>query len=176
MDKRMVNQRHQTHSNDLNNTFRNKFHYWFVQYNPFYFFSALSVLFGVYLVSLGLKDIGWNEGQLALTGIMQVYEILFIIGAAFLFRVARQSRPAVMLALMEVFFLFDCTLRNETIVSFGRIGQISSVIWILLVPVKLLLLALIFRLRKVLATITGATIAAAGMAVTPHLFEMLISS
>ena len=35
-------------------------YYWFVQYNPFFFFSALCVLIGMYLVTTGLSD--WYTG------------------------------------------------------------------------------------------------------------------
>jgi len=90
----------------MDGRFRKLFHRWFVQYNPLYFVSALCVLLGMFLVSLGLGDLGWNLGQIILTAVIQVYEILLITGAAILFRLAGERRPAVILGLLEVFFLF----------------------------------------------------------------------
>jgi len=44
--------------------FKKKLHYWFVQYNPLYFFSAFCVLLGVFLISQGLEELGWKNGPL----------------------------------------------------------------------------------------------------------------
>ena len=68
-------------------------YYWFVQYNPFFFFSALCVLIGMYLVTTGLSD--WYTGQLVLASVMNVYELCLILGAVLLFRVAGKRRPGV---------------------------------------------------------------------------------
>ena len=89
---------------------RKKLNYWFVQYNPLYFFSALCVLFGVFLISKGLPELDWRKGQSLLTAVMQFYEILLIAGAALLVRMAGQYRPAVILALIEIFFIFSICL------------------------------------------------------------------
>ncbi len=48
----------------LDQELRDLVHRWFVRYNPLYFFSAASMLLGVYLVSRGLDEIGWRPGKL----------------------------------------------------------------------------------------------------------------
>lgn len=148
-------------------------HYWFVQYNPLYFFSAFSVLLGMFLVSRGLSEMEWQKGQLLLTVVMQSYEILLIAGAALLFRVAGQHRPAVILGLIEVFFLFDCTFRAELMTTLGDIGIMASAVWVGLVACKLMALAWIFRLRVSPAVILIPTLAAMGIAGFPHALETL---
>ena len=68
------------------------FHRWFVQYNPLYFAGALCILGGVILVTRDPGD--WDSGQLALAGIIQLYEVALIAGAAILFNLPGQRRPA----------------------------------------------------------------------------------
>ena len=85
---------------------------WFVEYNPLYFFSALCVLAGVLLVSRALPEAGLEGGRLILAGVVQLYELLLIGAAALLFRVAGQRRPAVMLAIVAIPFLFDWTFQT----------------------------------------------------------------
>ena len=68
---------------------RSLLHCWFVQYNPLYFFSALCVLIGMFLVSLGLDALDWVRGQIILSLVIQLYEFLLIAGAALLFRKAK---------------------------------------------------------------------------------------
>jgi hypothetical protein len=146
-------------------------HYWFIQYNPLYFFSALCILFGVFLVSRGLREVEWEKGQILLTAVMQVYEIFLITGSAILFRKAGQFRPAVILGLLQVFFIFDCTLRTETMVTAGLVGRIITVAWIAMVPLKLIALAWIFRLKSTAPIVFVATLMAYGFAGIPHAFN-----
>jgi len=47
----------------LSEKLREKLHYWFIQYNPLYFFSALCILFGVFLISKGLPELNWQRGN-----------------------------------------------------------------------------------------------------------------
>ena len=158
-------------SNELPDWLVKKLHVWFVQYNPLYFFSALCVLFGMFLISRGLGQMGWKEGQLLLTAINQLYEILLIAGAGLLYRVAGQSRPAVVLGLIEVFFLFDCTFRNEVMTTLGGLGVVGTVAWVYLVAIKLNLLVWVFRLKASAAAIVIPILAAIGLAGLPHAFE-----
>ncbi len=104
---------HKEHISDTGGWFQHVVYDWFVRYNPLYFFSALCVLLGMYFVSQGLEAMEWTAGQLLLSRVIQVYEILLIAGAALLFRGAKLSRPAVILGIMEMVFLFDCTFRAE---------------------------------------------------------------
>ncbi len=59
------------------------------QHIPPYFFSALCVLFGMFLVSQGLREMEWKQGQIILTVVIQCYEILLIAGAALLIYLGR---------------------------------------------------------------------------------------
>jgi hypothetical protein len=165
-----MNDKHK--SNELPDWLQKKLHYWFVQYNPLYFFSALCVLFGMFLFSRGLGQMGWKEGQLLLTAVSQLYEILLIIGAGLLFRVAGQFRPAVILGLIEVFFLLDCTFRIELMTTLGGLGVVATVAWVYLVAIKLNLLVWVFRLKVSAAAIVIPILAAIGLAGVPHVFEL----
>lgn|GEM_PF-6109190 len=69
--------------------------YWFVQYNPWYFFSAQCVFTGVCLVAGDLESLqafSVEQAQLGLFSIIQLYELLLIAGAAFL--IHRNTEPA----------------------------------------------------------------------------------
>src|SRR5690348_13666898 len=96
--------------------------YWFVKYNPFYFFSALCILSGVFLVSRELQPDQITTGKFLLAATVQVYEFFLIFACALLFRGLNQHRPAVILGLLEVLFLFDCTCETEALISLGQTG------------------------------------------------------
>ena len=65
-----------------NNSYLNKLCYeWFVRYNPLYFVSAACFIFGVLLVSKGISDIDWIDGQIILTGVIEFYQILALAGS-----------------------------------------------------------------------------------------------
>src|SRR5579862_5860650 len=86
--------------------------HFFVEFNPLYFISAFCVLSGVFLVARNLDGLGFTsiEAQhFVLFGVIQLYELLVIAGAAFLAHRAGATRPAVLLALLECVLLFDCT-------------------------------------------------------------------
>ena len=147
---------------------KKKLHYWFIQYNPLYFFSALCILFGVFLISKGLPELDWQRGQFLLTAVMQFYEILLIAGSALLIRIAGQYRPAVILTLIEIFFLFDSTFRTEIIATFGRFGIMLSGGWVVMVAIKLAALVWVFRLKVPFVALILPVLAAAGIAGMPH--------
>jgi hypothetical protein len=157
---------------DPTDRLRELLHYWFVQYNPLYFFSALCVLGGTFLVTKGLEKMAWEQGQIVLYAVIQSYELLLIVGMALLFRVAGQRRPAVILAILEVFFLFDPTFRTETIATLGTVGIVLSVAWAIMVMVKLIALAWIFRLKLSPSGFGIPVLAAVGLAITPHVLGM----
>jgi hypothetical protein len=121
--------------------------YLFVQYNPLYLFSAICVLSGMLLISLALEKTDWKQGQILLTAVIQSYEIMLIIGGAILFRRAELYRPAVILGLLEVFFLFDCTFRTEAMFTFGRAGVFLTMTWMTMVALKVAVLKWVFRLK-----------------------------
>ncbi|MHC4778161.1 MAG: hypothetical protein ACYTFG_06235, partial [Planctomycetota bacterium] len=141
---------------------------WFVRYNPLYFFSAFLVLGGVYFMSRGLHDVGWKGGEFLLTAVVQAYELLLIGACALLFRVARQKRPAVILAVVEIFFLFDWTFRTEALGTAGEAGGTAAAIWALLIPLKVCSLLWIFELRVRPLLVIVPSLAAAVLALSPH--------
>ena len=151
---------------------RGLLHYWFVQYNPLYFFSALCVLSGTFLVANDFERMGWEQGQILLTTVIQAYELLLLIGAALLFRVAGQRRPAVILGILEVFFLFDPTFQTSTIATLGTTGLAMSAAWAVMVVVKLEILAWIFRLKTSPTALILPALAAVGVAGTPHVLGL----
>jgi hypothetical protein len=143
-------------------------HYWFVQYNPLYVFSALCVLGGVYLLALELDGDavagGWSLGQVFLFAVIQFYELLLIAAAGFLVHKVGLIRPAIILMMLEGLFLFDCTFRLETISHLGVTGTTLSVVWVVLAPVKVWLLGRALRIdipRTVIWLVAGG---AAGLA------------
>lgn len=136
----------------LTTDWRGLIHYWFVQYNPLYFFSAFCILVGVYLLTreldsnvVGRLNDGWSLGQAFLFAVIQLYEFLLIAAAGFLVHKVGLVRPAIILMMLEGVFLFDCTFRLETISHLGFIGSALSVVWVVLVPVKAWLLGRALR-------------------------------
>ena len=129
-------------------------HYWFVQYNPLYFFSAFCVLAGVSLLALEIDGsaVGginrdWSLAQVFLFAVIQSYELLLIAAAGFLVHKIGLMRPAVILMFLEGLFLFDCTFRLETISHLGLIGTVLSIVWVILVPIKTWLLGVALRIH-----------------------------
>jgi hypothetical protein len=168
--KKMVNQEAITAK--MFEQLRKGAHYWFIQYNPLYFFSAFFILFGMSLVSKGLTTTDWEQGQLLLTAIIQIYEILLIASGALLFRGAGEYRPSVILGLLAVFFLFDCTFRTEVIASLGHIGVVLTVAWIVITALKLMALVWAFQLKAPLTVFTVPILAAMGIAGMPLMFSL----
>jgi hypothetical protein len=144
-------------------------HYWFVQYNPLYFFSALCILTGILLVSRDLVELGWERERLLLAAVLQAYEILLILGGALLFRTPGQRRPAVILGLLESVFLFDCTLQVEVLSALGRHHLLAA--WVALVALKVGALLWAFRLKPSLGALALLVLGALGLAGTPALLS-----
>lgn len=146
------------------------FYDWFVKYNPLYFLSALCFLGGVFLASTGMRSINWIDGQVLLTGVIELYQLLLIACSFILFRKISQTRPAVILAIMNIFFLFDCTYQTEHISSVHVIGGVWTVFWITLLALKLKFLTIIFRLKVPVIGFLIPIFAATGIAGAPYLF------
>ena len=159
-----------TSSNSQSSGWHELIHYWFVQYNPLYFFSAMCVLGGVYLLALELDGNaagahgGWSLAQVFLFSVIQTYELLLIAAAGFLVHKIGLMRPAVILTLLEGVFLLDCTFRLETISHLGATGTALSIAWVALVPLKAWLLARALGVVLPAAVIWLVTGAAAGLA------------
>ena len=140
-------------------SWRELLHYWFVEFNPLYFVSALCILFGVFLVARNIETLAPKSPepvQLVLFAVIQIYEWMLIGGAALLARRARVVRPAVILVLLEAVFLFDCTFRLESIVFLGASAYWLTSAWLVLTLLKVHLLATALRLtlsRRVLSAV-----------------------
>ena len=154
-----------------NNYINQLFYTWFVKYNPLYFISALCFVFGVFLVSRGMHKIYWIDGQIILTAVIESYEMLLLVGSFILYRKVSQHRPAIILALLNIIFLFDCTFQTEHISTLGYIGGFSTAIWLLLFIVKLKLLLWIFRLKLPVIGFMVPILAAIGITATPYLLD-----
>ena len=154
-----------------NNYINQLLYVWFVKYNPLYFISALCFVFGVLLVSRGMHKIDWIDGQIILTAVIESYEIALLAGSFILYRKISQYRPAIILALLNIIYLFDCTFQTEHISTLGYLGGFSTVIWLLLFIVKLKMLVWIFRLKLPVIGFIIPVLAAIGIAGTPYLLD-----
>ena len=128
--------------------------HWFVHFNPLYLLSAFCVLTGVFLVNRSLDLLpadAFDGPRLALFAVIQAYEALIVAGAAFLARRARAVRPAVLLVLLEAVFLFDGTLRLESLVLRAPLRFGVSLLWLAFIPVKVWGMAAALRVRLTLA-------------------------
>ncbi|MGN7612119.1 hypothetical protein ACQZV8_08560 [Magnetococcales bacterium HHB-1] len=126
------------------------FRYWFVQYNPLYLFSALFALSGLFLITLNMHEVARDDFYLAnfaFMGAIQLYEFLLILGALFLVRIVKQQRPAILLALLEMLFLLDCSFRLENVHHLGDAGRWVPLLWSFLVFCKVALLLWVFKIK-----------------------------
>lgn len=119
----------------LDQQLRELLHEWFVVYNPLYFTSALCFLVGVYMGSQELGALAWRQGDIALLGIIQIYEFA-LLGAAAILWLAGERRPATILLLLETLFLFDPTFEIETITHLEPWDWPLAAVWLLLAGVK----------------------------------------
>lgn len=139
--------------------------YWFVEFNPLYFISAFCVLYGVFLIARNIDSVATvtpERAQLILFFVMQAYEVLLIGGAAFLVQRAGAVRPAVLLAMLEALFVFDCTFRLEGIALIGPLAApLMLGLWLGFTAAKVWALATIFRIALP-PRLLASTIAVAG--------------
>ena len=145
---------------------RRLLHHCFVQYNPLFFFSALCFLGGVALVSHAFAALKIGREFMSLAGVVQAYELAVILGAALLYRLPGQRRPAVILALLALILVFDPTNQIEALATL-RNGAWG--VWALLVPAKLALLARAVRVRASPGVWAGVAAGALLMAASPLL-------
>jgi hypothetical protein len=145
-------------------------HRWFVQYNPLYFASALLVLGGLFLVAggLGVDDIGSHT---AVAAIAQLYQFLLLGAARLLVSRPCGRRPALLLGLVTLVFLFDGALCSERLASAGRAAlPVAAALGVLDVA-KLALLCRLFRLRGADGSFAVAASALFALPVLPHLVD-----
>ena len=145
---------------------------WFVQYNPLYFFSTLCVMGGVFLISNGLERVAAHGGTLVLAFVVQAYEVLLLIGAALLFRVAGERRPAVIMGVLELFFLFDWVFQSEAVSTLTAGALTVGMLWVSLAVLKLMVLTWIFRLRVTFNLMLAAVLTLVGIGAGPQLLTL----
>jgi hypothetical protein len=154
----------------------------FVEYNPLYFASALCILAGVFLVARELprEAFGSKAGIVAST---ETYQFLLIAAATILLR-AGLTRPATLLGLTCLVFMLDVAMNGERMLS--HVGLLSlapgmrarlafpvSVALALLGPVKLWLLASVFKLRSARTPLLVLGLALLAMPLLPYLTELV---
>ncbi|MGN7614191.1 hypothetical protein ACQZV8_19155 [Magnetococcales bacterium HHB-1] len=152
-----------------------KLEYWFVQYNPLFFFSAFCMLSGIFVVTQTLHGLPTEKlifGQVLLFGVIQAYELLLVAGAWFLFRTINQPRPGVILGLMALFFLFDGTFRIEDLAHMDDVGIMLTVGWVVLTMIKWLLLVRVFQLDVPNEVTLSVLAAAVGIAALPRIMAI----
>jgi hypothetical protein len=118
-----------------------------------------------------MHKIDWIDGQIILTAVIESYEIVLLTGSFILYRKISQYRPAIILAMLNIIFLFDCTFQTEHISTLGYLGGLSTLIWLLLFIVKLKMLMWIFRLKLPVIGFIVPILAAIGIAGTPYLLD-----
>jgi hypothetical protein len=146
--------------------------HWFVHFNPLYLMSALCILTGVFLVNRSLDRLpadALDGPRLALFAVIQAYEVLIVAGAAFLVRRARVVRPAVLLVLLEAVFLFDGTLRLESLLLRAPLRFSVTLLWLAFIPAKVWGMAAALRVRLTLAHCLRIVTAAAVLVSIVHL-------
>jgi len=154
----------------------------FVEYNPLYFASALCFLAGVFLVARELpKDaFASKAGIVAST---EAYQFLLIAASAILLR-AGLKRPAALLGLTCLVFMLDVAMNGERMLSHvgllslapgmrARLAVPVSVTLAVLGPVKLGLLAVVFRLRSARGMLAVSGLALLAMPLLPYLTELV---
>ena len=150
--------------------------YWFVRYNPLYFFSAFCVLLGIFLISNNLvmevEEKHWSFAHVLLVSVVQLYELLVVASIIFLVKWIKQYRPAVFLILLELFFLFDCTFRIETLSGLGTTGMIVVLCWVILAAFKLVAIAWALQLHKPTIPIVISMWSVIGIILSPYWFTL----
>ncbi len=142
---------------------------WFVRYNPLYFTSALSILYGILLVSRGLDEAGLKERKVLLTVVLESYQLLLIAGAALLFRSGRSRRSAVILGLTAAVFLLDCTFQMEILACLE--ARWLAAVWVALAAFKLAALRFAFRLRAEASALVVPLAAAVAISWVPQVLD-----
>jgi len=154
----------------------------FVQYNPLYFASALCILAGVFLVARELPRDAFAS-KAGIVASTETYQFLLIAASAILLR-AGLKRPAALLGLTCLVFMLDVAMNGERMLSHvgllslapgmrARLAVPVSFTLAFLGPVKLGLLARVFRLRSARSLIAVSGAALLAMPLLPYLTELV---
>jgi hypothetical protein len=157
-------------------------HHCFVQYNPFYFASSMCVLAGVFLLSHELPPEAWGS-KFGIAASTEAYQALLIVAASILLR-AGLKRPAAILGLTVLVFLLDAALNSERLISYVRLISFApgmrarraipaSIGLALLGPIKLWLLAVVFRLRSARSPLAVTGLVLLALPLLPYLTEIV---
>lgn len=150
---------------------------WFVRYNPLFFVSATCVLAGVFLVAQGLPREALSTH--VIVGAVTESYVFLLIAAAWLLLRAGLRRPATILGLTAVVFIFDASMNGERLTTLaGMIGlpraqraMGMSLCLGTLSAVQLLVLARVFRLDGVSSLLAIACVTAFALPLLPWLVE-----
>jgi hypothetical protein len=153
---------------------------WFVEYNPLYFASALCIFAGVFLVARELPPDDFAS-KLGIAAGTEVYQLLLIGGAGLLLR-AGVRRPAAILGLVALLFLLDSALNGERLFSHVRTMSFApgmrarralpaGLVLALLGPLKVWMLARVFRLREAWPILVPVGLLVASMPLLPYVIE-----
>ncbi|CAK0771458.1 putative Cyclic nucleotide-binding domain-containing protein [Gammaproteobacteria bacterium] len=153
---------------DLN--WRSTFRWWFVRFNPLYFFSAFCILFGVFNFAENIDS--EFQSQLLLFSILQLYEVSLIGSSAVLVHSAKAIRPAILLTLLELVFLLDCTFRLETMIQFGQVGSLVTLAWVSFAGVKLWAMQRVLKIQAALFPFLAAWVLIASLACMIQLLSL----
>lgn len=150
---------------------RRLLHRWFIEYNPLYLVSALSVLAGLTLIAKHTSESTSMVVQAgAVAGISEVYAWALIAGAALLTRLGLR-RPAVMLCLVTALYQGDLTLLTERQVYLGLAGAMAVTVWLATFVAKLYAVAWAMRLRLSRSAVGVPAFGAFGMAMMPRVLQ-----
>lgn len=166
-------------------TMRDRIHRCFVEYNPLYFASAMCVFAGVWLVAEGLPAEHFAS-KAAVVGITEGYQFLVIGGAWLLLRMGCR-RPAAILGLVALLFAMDVALNGERLFSHARTLSLApgmrarlaipaSLLFAALGPIKLALLARVFRLSGSRSFLATAGLVVFALPLLPYALEAAGSS
>ena len=153
---------------------------WFVEYNPLYFASALCVFAGVFLIARELPPDDF-AAKLGIAASTEAYQFLLMGGAWLLLR-AGSRRAAALLGLVALLFLLDGALNGERIFSHARTMSLApgmrarqavpaTLALAFLAPVKVWMLARLYRLRQAGSILLPSALLIALMPLLPYVIE-----
>jgi hypothetical protein len=156
-------------------------HRWIVEDNPLYFASALCMLAGIFLTARELSPDAFGS-KLAVAAATEGYQLLLMAGSAVLLR-AGLKRPAAILGITAFIFILDVAFNGERLMSFMGLMSLqpgmrarraipASLVFALLGPLKLWMLARLFRLRSARGALAVCGTVLAALPLLPYVIEL----
>ncbi len=140
----------------------------FFRYELLYLLTLFALVSAIAFFSLTREPSG--ASQLVLTGAMELFCFLLILGAGLRLQKGGGYRQAGILSLLAVLCLLDPTLQTESLARLQENGYIWGTGWAMLVTVKIYLLVRIWGGRPGRTALFVIAVAALIIAVTPYLF------